>query len=121
MVSPEVEAQLADAGIAGAKRVAGETQYDTSAQLAQLFISKGMSADNMVVSTGWGYADALCGAALCAQHNSVMILADDSNQSAVEALAQTHQQDVKHYYILGGQSVVGPATIHALEREFAAE
>lgn len=121
VVSPEVEAQLADAGIAGAKRVAGETQYDTSAQLAQLFISKGMSADNMVVSTGWGYADALCGAALCAQHNSVMILADDSNQSAVEALAQTHQQDVKHYYILGGQSVVGPATIHALEREFAAE
>ena len=121
VVSPEVEAQLADAGIAGAKRVAGETQYDTSAQLAQLFISKGMSADNMVVSTGWGYADALCGAALCAQHNSVMILADDSNQSAVEALAQTHKQDVKHYYILGGQSVVGPATIHALEREFAAE
>ena len=121
VVSSDVEAQLADAGIAGVQRVAGETQYDTSAQLAQLFISKGMSANNMVVSTGWGYADALCGAALCAQHNSVMILADDSDQSAIETLAHQYKQDVKHYYILGGQSVVGPTTIRTLEREFSAE
>lgn len=121
VVSSDVEAQLADAGIAGVQRVAGETQYDTSAQLAQLFISKGMSANNMVVSTGWGYADALCGAALCAQHNSVMILADDSDQSAIEALAHQYKQDVKHYYILGGQSVVGATTIRTLEREFGAE
>ena len=117
VVSPEVEAQLQDAGIA-VERVAGNTAYDTSAKLATKLISLGMSANNMAIATGWGYTDALAGAALCGKQNSVMVLADNTNQTAINDVVAANKQSIKNYYIFGGTSAVGENATNALKGVF---
>ena len=117
VVSPEVEAQLQEAGIA-VERVAGDTAYDTSAQLATKLISLGMSANNMAIATGWGYTDALAGAALCGKQNSVMVLADNTNQTAINDVVAANKHSIKNYYIFGGTSVVGEGATDALKGVF---
>ena len=117
VVSPEVESQLSAAGIA-VERVAGNTAYDTSAKLATKLISLGMSANNMAIATGWGYTDALAGAALCGKQNSVMVLADNTNQTAINDVVATNKKSIKNYYIFGGTSVVGDGATDALKGVF---
>ena len=117
VVSPEVEAQLSAAGIA-VERVAGNTAYDTSAKLATKLISLGMSANNMAIATGWGYTDALAGAALCGKQNSVMVLADNTNQTAISEVVAANKNSIKNYYIFGGTSVVGEGATDALKGVF---
>ena len=117
VVSPEVESQLSAAGIA-VERVAGNTAYDTSAKLATKLISLGMSANNMAIATGWGYTDALAGAALCGKQNSVMVLADNTNQTAINDVVAANKQSIKNYYIFGGTSVVGEGATDALKGVF---
>ena len=117
VVSPEVEAQLSAAGIT-VERIAGDTAYDTSAKLATKLISLGMSANNMAIATGWGYTDALAGAALCGKQNSVMVLADNTNQTAINDVVAANKQSIKNYYIFGGTSVVGDSATNALKGVF---
>ena len=117
VVSPEVEAQLQEAGIT-VERIAGETAYDTSAKLATTLISLGMSANNMAIATGWGYTDALAGAALCGKQNSVMVLADNTNQTAINDVVAANKNAIQNYYIFGGTSVVGDGATDALKGVF---
>ena len=117
VVSPEVEAQLQEAGIT-VERIAGETAYDTSAKLATTLISLGMSANNMAIATGWGYTDALAGAALCGKQNSVMVLADSTNQTAINDVVAANKNAIQNYYIFGGTSVVGDGATDALKGVF---
>ena len=117
VVSPEVEAQLSAAGITF-ERVAGETAYDTSAQLATKLISLGMSANNMAIATGWSYTDALAGAALCGKQNSIMVLADNTNQTAISEVVAANKKSIKNYYIFGGTSAVGENATNALKGVF---
>ena len=117
VVSPEVEAQLKEAGIT-VERVAGKTAYDTSAQLANKLISLGMSANNMAIATGWSYTDALAGAALCGKQNSVMVLADNTNQTAINEVVAANKNAIQNYYIFGGTSVVGDGATDALKGVF---
>ena len=117
VVSPEVEAQLSAAGIT-VERIAGETAYDTSAKLATRLISLGMSANNMAIATGWGYTDALAGAALCGKQNSVMVLADNTNQTAINDVVAANKHAIKNYYIFGGTSVVGDGATDVLKGVF---
>ena len=117
VVSPEVEAQLSAAGIT-VERIAGETAYDTSAKLATRLISLGMHANNMAIATGWGYTDALAGAALCGKQKSVMVLADNTNQTAINDVVAANKHAIKNYYIFGGTSVVGDIATDALKGVF---
>ena len=117
VVSPEVEAQLADAGIK-ALRIGGKTAYDTSALLARKLIALGMHANNMALATGWGYTDALTGAALCGKNNAVLVLADDSNQTTVNGVVALYNDTIEHMYLLGGQNVVGDRVINVLKAVF---
>ncbi len=117
VVSPEVEAQLSAAGIT-VERIAGETAYDTSAKLATRLISLGMHANNMAIATGWGYTDALAGAALCGKQNSVMVLADNTNQTAINDVVAANKNAIQNYYIFGGTSVVGDIATDALKGVF---
>ena len=117
VVSPEVEAQLSAAGIT-VERIAGQTAYDTSAKLATKLISLGMSANNMAIATGWGYTDALAGAALCGKQNSVMVLADNTNQTAINEVVAANKHSIQNYYIFGGTSVVGDGATDALKGVF---
>ena len=117
VVSPDVEAQLADAGIK-ALRIGGKTAYDTSALLARKLIALGMHANNMALATGWGYTDALTGAALCGKNNAVLVLADDSNQTTVNGVVALYNDTIEHMYLLGGQKVVGDRVINVLKAVF---
>ena len=117
VVSPEVEAQLSAAGIT-VERIAGQTAYDTSAYLATKLIALGMSANNMAIATGWGYTDALAGAALCGKQNSVMVLADNTNQTAINDVVAANKNAIQNYYIFGGTSVVGDGATDALKGVF---
>lgn len=121
VVSPEVEQTLSAWGIANVERVAGETSYDTSLQLAQKLLSMGLRANNMGIATGLDYLDALCGAALCGRYNSVIVLADDTNSSAVETFMAQNRMAIKSYAIFGGNAAVGEDTertiIDTLQRQ----
>ena len=117
VVSPDVEAQLAKAGIK-AIRIGGKTAYDTSALLARKLIALGMHANNMALATGWGYTDALTGAALCGKNNAVLVLADDSNQTTVNGVVALYNDTIEHMYLLGGQKVVGDRVINVLKAVF---
>lgn len=110
VVSPEVEQTLSAWGIANVERVAGETSYDTSLQLAQKLLSMGLRANNMGIATGLDYLDALCGAALCGRYDSVIVLADDTNSSAVETFMAQNRMAIKSYAIFGGNAAVGEDT-----------
>ena len=77
-----------------------------------------MSANNMAIATGWGYTDALAGAALCGKQNSVMVLADNTNQTAISEVVAANKQSIKNYYIFGGTSVVGDGATDALKGVF---
>lgn len=110
VVSPEVEQTLSAWGIANVERVAGETSYDTSLQLAQKLLSMGLRANNMGIATGLDYLDALCGAALCGRYDSVIVLADDTNSSAVETFMDQNRMAIKSYAIFGGNAAVGEDT-----------
>lgn len=117
VVSSQVEDQLAEAGIK-ALRIGGKTAYDTSALLTRKLIALGMHANNMALATGWGYTDALTGAALCGKQNSVIILADDSNQTTVNGVVALYDDTIEHMYLLGGQKVVGDRVINVLKAVF---
>lgn len=110
VVSPEVEQTLSAWGIANVERVAGETSYDTSLQLAQKLLSMGLRANNMGIATGLDYLDALCGAALCGRYDSVIVLADDTNTSAVQTFMDQNRMAIKSYAIFGGNAAVGEDT-----------
>ena len=110
VVSPEVEQTLSAWGIANVERVAGETSYDTSLHLAQKLLSMGLRANNMGIATGLDYLDALCGAALCGRYDSVIVLADDTNSSAVETFMDQNRMAIKSYAIFGGNAAVGEDT-----------
>lgn len=119
VLAPELVQQLNQAGVKNIQRLAGETAYDTSALFAQWALNHGMRANNMAIATGYGYEDALVGAALCGKKGSVMVLADDSNTTAVDLIVDAQKNKISNYYILGGQSVVGERVSEGLENVFS--
>lgn len=119
VLTPELVQQLNQAGVKNIQRIAGETAYDTSALFAQWALNHGMRANNMAIATGYGYEDALVGAALCGKKGSVMVLADDSNTTAVDLIVDAQKNKISNYYILGGQSVVGERVSEGLENVFS--
>lgn len=103
----EVDSQLGISSGVSVERLAGTTQYDTSALVANKMLSLGMTMNNFAIATAWSYEDALCGAPLCGLNNTVIILADDTNYSTIERVVKPQANNITHYYLLGGDSVVG--------------
>ena len=103
----EVDSQLGISSGVSVERLAGTTQYDTSALVANKMLSLGMTMNNFAIATAWSYEDALCGAPLCGLNNTVIILADDNNYSTIERVVKPQANNITHYYLLGGDSVVG--------------
>lgn len=113
VVPQAVEDQLREQGIQ-IDRIAGETAYDTSIALADFLLTKGMHANNVGVATGWGFADALSGAALCGKNNSILLLADASNVRAVKDVIEPHKSEITNAYIFGGEKVVASTVYEAI-------
>lgn len=115
-VSTNVESQLAEAGITLDRRLAGDNAISTSSAIAEFEISQGMSADGMAVATSNGYWDALTGAALCGSRGSVLVLASDSNHSAIDTVAGRYASAVSVAYVFGGPAAVSEGTLDYFAR-----
>ena len=111
-VASSVEGQLKNAGVGSVKRLAGKTALDTSAEIAKWELGKGMVTEHLTVATSNGYWDALSGAPLAGQQNSVLVLVGkDGGYQALDAVYDyANQGKVPHGHVLGGTAAVSKAT-----------
>ena len=109
-------AESVDKTVPGAKRLAGNTAYGTSAAVATFCLGEGMSASHAGVATGKSYYDALSGAALCGKSGSVLVLADANKTNAVEKALVPHKGELSERwcYIFGGEQAFSDAALAAL-------
>lgn len=105
-VNGDVEGKLKSAGVANLKRVWGQTEYETSAAIAEWEIEQGMGSSHMAVATGLTYYDALAGGALCGKNNSVLVITSDSNRHCLTSFVPTQKGRVEQGYVFGGEIAV---------------
>ena len=121
VISAEVEDLVRSLG-ASVERVWGETQYDTSLAFAKWATQDSKEPLTIGIATGYGFTDALCGAALTGKSGGVMVLADDSMtkqaSTAFKDFVGTHAKQIEDLQIFGGTSVVGMGVTQALTSEF---
>lgn len=111
-VSPDVESQL---GNRFAERVFGETAVDTSAAIAKWETERGMEVSkHMGVATANGWQDALAGAALCGQHNCILVLASPEQMQAVDWVLDQFGGDAEGY-VFGGTAAVPDSILKRLQ------
>jgi putative cell wall-binding protein len=104
VVSSDVEQQVGGASVT---RIAGDNRYDTSSKIASYLIAHRLATiDNAAVATGQDFPDALTGAALCGRNSSVLLLADDTDTSAINSVIKTNQSNIYTLYLLGGTNVL---------------
>ena len=108
-VSSATETKLRRAGISVVRR-AGSNAIATSASLATWALGQGLGANGMGIATVNGYWDALTGAALCGKRNAVLVLASNSNSSAVTQVVRANKASITRAYVFGGTAAVSAAT-----------
>ena len=94
-------------------RLAGDTRYKTSHEVATWSINQGyLGLENLALATGQNFPDALCGGALGGELRSVILLvADDADgRYCIENTINGKSTIIKRGYILGGHAAVTAAT-----------
>lgn len=95
-------------------RLAGATQYETSAEIAAWATSsQGLSWDRLAFATGKAPYDALAGSVLQGSSKSVLLLADGTNTATLNA-AEQHKGSISHVRIFGGTAAVPQALRDAI-------
>ncbi len=117
-VSSSVESQLSKIGIGSSNvnRLYGQTEYETSLEIAKWEVGQGMQVNYMAVATGTTYYDALAGAALCGKNNSVLVIVSDSNRICLTNFVATYSSKITTGYVFGGPIAVSEATWNVLMR-----
>ena len=107
-ISAEAYAELENISGVTVTRLGGETRYETSVYIAVWSVAQGMSYDGLAVAAGANYPDALCGAALCGQKGSVLLLANATaaNSTDLTEVLASQAETLSGIYILGGTSSV---------------
>ncbi|WP_421381533.1 cell wall-binding repeat-containing protein [Bacillus salacetis] len=86
-----------------AKRVAGDSRYDTAATIVnELYPS---TVSSTVVATGDSFADALTGSVFAAKRNAPVILVEKNNVPDV-VLNTVEKANITNFTIIGGESAV---------------
>ena len=107
----------------GAKRIAGDAQYDTSAQIASwLADSKGFSWNGVAFTTGNLPYDALTGSVLQGTQGSVIVVADSASNAGVSSAA-ANKGSISGIKFFGGELAI-PNTlrmsiVHALGQPYS--
>lgn len=92
-----------------AVRIAGETLYDTSAEVARWAVSEEiLEWDGAAFATGKVPYDALAGSAVQGREGSVLLLIDDGYEAALDAALGNHGE-ISYVKFFGGEAVVKPA------------
>lgn len=94
-------------------RLGGDDRYQTSGAVATWAADNGLGWSKPGVATGISAPDALAGSAFCGANSSVLLLADDSDDSNVKLLRE-NKAKIRKVYVLGGESAVGPAVYSAI-------
>jgi putative cell wall-binding protein len=99
------------------ERLFGPTRYDTAIEIAKHAISKGFSVENLYITTGENYPDALaCSAASGKTANPVILVKKDLPiPAAVASFINTHKAHIDSLTVLGGPPVVSDAVVNALK------
>ena len=95
-----------DKQVPNAKRLAGATAYGTCRKAAEFCLANGLTANHVGVATGQSYQDALCGAALCGEKSSILVLADDKNSNNIDNVVKKNKSALRGCYIFGGTQAV---------------
>lgn len=93
-------------------RLAGETMYDTSAEVAKWAVSNGyLQWDGAAFSTGRVPYDALAGSVVQGKEGSVLLLVDEGYMASLDAIAQVNANSpISTVKFFGGNAVITPAT-----------
>ncbi|NYE05788.1 putative cell wall-binding protein [Bacillus niacini] len=84
------------------QQIAGETRYDTAAEIINAF---DLGDQQALVATGTGFADALTGAVLAAKKNaSLLLVTKDDVRTPIETIIK--QRSIHTFTLLGGSDVV---------------
>lgn len=110
VVSPGVAAQLGAYG--SVVRLAGSNRYATAVEISKYGFPAG--ADQVVIATGTGFADALAGGPLAAKLGGPVLLTDPKGLPAVVA-AEITRLNPSRIVVLGGTAVVPEAVVTQLK------
>ena len=98
-------------------RIFGSSRYDTAFEIADTMKEAlGVTAfENIIVTSGTGFADALAGSYLAAAKSAPILLTNGSNAADLTAYIQANLSKKGTVYILGGTSAVPANVESALE------
>lgn len=118
-VSSSVEGQLSSSGVSTVERVYGQTEYETSNEIAKWCLSHGMTGSAVGVATGLTFYDALTGAGLCGANNSVLVIASNDNRVCLTDFISAHRQEITGGYVFGGSIAISDSVYRTLEHCWA--
>lgn len=118
-VSSSVEGQLSSSGVSTVERVYGQTEYETSNEIAKWCLSHGMTGSAVGVATGLTFYDALTGAGLCGTNNSVLVIASNDNRVCLTDFISAHRQEISGGYVFGGSIAISDSVYRTLEHCWA--
>lgn len=106
-VATGVDNQVKNNGIR-VERIYGQTMMNTSQKVAEFALSQGMSANNMGIATTNGYYDGLVAGPFLGKKNSVLVLTDSKDVSAVDGiyLGGKATSSINNAYVFGGPYAV---------------
>lgn len=93
------------------QRLGGNDRYETS-----VIVAKQLGAiDKVVVTSGFGFADALSIAPIAAQDNMpILLTGKDELPQVVQNYIQDNKASIKNSYVVGGQGVISDSTLNQL-------
>ena len=108
VVPSRVEGQLASLGVSDIRRLAGDTRYETSAEIVRFELSAdvGITMDGITLASGENFPDALAAGPLSARRLAPLLLVDPSGDRAASFLS-TYRGSVGSASIVGGNAAVG--------------
>lgn len=112
-VPESVEQQLRSCGITDITRLAGDTRYETSAEVAD-FIVGTKNVSKVCCAAGANFPDALSAGPLAAQSGSPILLVDESSTAAQGWLGK-RKGYISDLYIAGGSSAVSDSLANSLK------
>lgn len=99
--------------VPGAERLSGQDRYATNAAVLSKFSSQ-VNYDNVYVSVGNNFADALAGSALAAKNDAAIVLTDKSLPQGTVDAVQSQITPKSNITLLGGEAVVPSSSINSL-------
>lgn len=92
------------------QRVSGQTRYETAANVMETLNTQ---SEEVVISNGNSYSDALTGSVLAARENASLLLVESSKiPSATEAVFRNNP--IHHFTVFGGEKAVSGSVVRSL-------